>query len=66
MDGYAVRHADVSAPTELALRQVLHAGDSPGSAIGAGEALAQALVRIHERTGDVPEGERVETWLLGE
>src|SRR5512137_781352 len=38
MDGYAVRHADVPAPTELALRQVLYAGDSPGSAIGAGEA----------------------------
>jgi len=38
MDRYAVRHADVPAPTELALRQVLYAGDSPGSAIGAGEA----------------------------
>jgi molybdopterin molybdotransferase len=38
MDGYAVRHADVSGPTELALRQVLYAGDSPGSAIVEGEA----------------------------
>jgi molybdopterin molybdotransferase len=31
-----------------------------------GPALAQALVRIAEGTGDVPEGERVETWLLEE
>jgi len=31
-----------------------------------GPALAQALVRIAEGAGDVPEGERVETWLLGE
>jgi molybdopterin molybdotransferase len=31
-----------------------------------GPALAQALVRIGEGAGDVPEGERVETWLLGE
>jgi molybdopterin molybdotransferase len=38
MDGYAVRHADVAGPIELALRQVLYAGDSPGSAIVAGEA----------------------------
>ncbi len=30
-----------------------------------GPALAQALVRIPEGTGDLPEGERVETWLLG-
>ncbi|HET8733792.1 MAG TPA: gephyrin-like molybdotransferase Glp [Anaeromyxobacteraceae bacterium] len=29
-----------------------------------GPALAQALVRIPEGSGDVPEGERVETWLL--
>ncbi len=29
-----------------------------------GPALAQALVRIPEGAGDVPEGERVETWLL--
>jgi molybdopterin biosynthesis enzyme len=66
MDDYAVRHAEVSAPTELALRQILHAGDSPGSAIGAREALAQAPVQIPEGTGDVQEGERVETWLLGQ
>jgi molybdopterin molybdotransferase len=38
MDGYAVRHAEVTGPTELALRQVLYAGDSPGPAIGPGEA----------------------------
>jgi molybdopterin molybdotransferase len=31
-----------------------------------GPALAQALVRIGEGAGDVPEGERVEAWLLGE
>jgi molybdopterin molybdotransferase len=31
-----------------------------------GPALAQALLRIGEGAGDVPEGERVETWLLGE
>lgn len=31
-----------------------------------GPALAQALVRIAEGAGDVAEGERVETWLLGE
>jgi molybdopterin molybdotransferase len=31
-----------------------------------GPALAQALIRIAEGAGDVPEGERVETWLLGE
>ncbi len=31
-----------------------------------GPALAQALVRIAEGAGDVPEGERVETWLLEE
>ena len=39
MDGYAVRHADVARPpTELSLRQVLYAGDAPGSAIASGEA----------------------------
>jgi molybdopterin molybdotransferase len=31
-----------------------------------GPALAQALVRIGEGAGDIPEGDRVETWLLGE
>jgi molybdopterin molybdotransferase len=31
-----------------------------------GPALAQALIRIAEGAGDLPEGERVETWLLGE
>ncbi len=31
-----------------------------------GPALAQALVRVPEGAGDVPEGDRVETWLLGE
>lgn len=31
-----------------------------------GPALAQALVRIAEGSGDVHEGEEVETWLLGE
>jgi molybdopterin biosynthesis enzyme len=64
--GYAVRHADVLATIGPVRRRVLHAGDAPGSAIGAGEAPAQAHVRIPEGTGDVPEGERVETWLLGE
>ena len=39
MDGYAVRHVDaVRPPTELSLRQVLYAGDAPGSAIAPGEA----------------------------
>jgi molybdopterin molybdotransferase len=31
-----------------------------------GPALAQALIRIAEGAGDLPEGERVETWLLEE
>ena len=31
-----------------------------------GPALAQALLRIPEGAGDVPEGREVETWLLGE
>lgn len=31
-----------------------------------GPALAQALVRIPEDSGDVAEGQEVETWLLGE
>ena len=31
-----------------------------------GPALAQALLRIGEGAGDLPEGEMVETWLLGE
>jgi molybdopterin molybdotransferase len=31
-----------------------------------GPALSQALIRIAEGAGDLPEGERVETWLLGE
>ena len=31
-----------------------------------GPALAQALLRIPEGAGDVPEGQEVETWLLGE
>jgi molybdopterin molybdotransferase len=31
-----------------------------------GPALAQALVRIGEGAGDLPGGEMVETWFLGE
>jgi molybdopterin molybdotransferase len=65
MDGYAVCHADVPGPVELALGQVLYAGDAPGPRLGAGEAAriftgaplpegADAVVREEssERRGD--------------
>jgi len=39
MDGYAVRHADVRAPVELLFQRTLYAGDPPGAAIRAGEAV---------------------------
>ena len=38
MDGYAVRHADVTGPVELAVREVLFAGDMPATPLGPGEA----------------------------
>ena len=38
MDGYAVRHGDVPGPVELAVREVLYAGDLPGASIAPGEA----------------------------
>jgi molybdopterin molybdotransferase len=38
MDGYAVRHEDVTGPTELAVREVRFAGDLPGASIARGEA----------------------------
>jgi molybdopterin molybdotransferase len=65
MDGYAVRHVDVPGPAELAMGQVLYAGDAPGPRLGPGEAAriftgaplpegADAVVREEssERRGD--------------
>jgi len=71
MDGYAVRHADVaSPPAEHPHRHGVQRGENvrlAGEDVAEGaEALAEALVRISEGAGDLPEGERVETWLLGE
>ena len=71
MDDYAVRHADVAMPpVEHSLRHGVQRGENvrlAGEDVAEGaEALAEALVRISEGAGDLPEGERVETWLLEE